>query len=460
MNPTPLTPTPQKPRPHILILGAGFGGMYTARQLKSLVARGEADITIVNETNYFLFTPLLHEVATGSLSPQSVTEPLREIFAGTGVKICQGTVVSINQKKHAVIVRSDDKTKHMLIYDYLVLATGATTNYYNISGAEDYTYPLKTLADAIDIRRQIIGSFEKAIMCPDPLARARLLSFVVVGGGPTGVETVSELSDFVNGMVKRYYHNTSCQPNEAGSCGPEEPTVTLISADKELLLQFTPKLRVAALERLQQSGVTIRMNAQVTGVTPNGIELADKTTIPASTVIWAAGVRPSIPTFEIARPTRAEPIAATSPALVGNRLAVDEYFRMRGDDRIFVLGDAAGYIDTTKPPAAPDARPITLPMLAQVAVGQARIVAANIKLALRNDGSKLHSFEYHSKGSMVSVGQWFAMGEIFSMQISGPITWWIWRTVYLFKFISLKKRVRIVIDWTLNIFYPRDITMR
>jgi NADH dehydrogenase len=436
-------------KPHILILGAGFGGMYVARQLRSRVEKGEIDVTIVNETNYFLFTPLLHEVATGSLSPQSVAEPLREIFAGSGVRITQGTVTSIDRENRTVTVLGDvngddvhHRIKHEIKYDFLVIATGATTNYYNISGADIHTYPLKTLADAAEIRRRVIDSFEEAVMCDDPVVRARLLSFVVVGGGPTGVEMVSELSELIKGMVKRYYHNTDCRADETGSCSPEEPTITLIHAGPELLQQFSPSLRKTAEDRLVKEGVSVQCNAVVTSVSPRGLELSNNTSVSAATVIWAAGVKPTIP-----------PFVDDMPALVGGRLAVDEYFRLKGEDRVFTLGDIAGYVDNKN---SKEGKVMTLPMLAQVAVGQSRTVAGNIIAAVQ--GKKLKSFDYHSKGSMVSVGQWFAIGEIFSMKMAGKFAWWMWRTIYLFKFLSWKKRVRIVIDWTLDALYPRDIT--
>ncbi len=391
----------------------------------------------------------MHEVATGALAPQSVAEPLREIFAGTGVKICQGTVTSIDREHRMVTVLGDvngddvhHRVKHDITYDFLVIATGATTNYYNIPGADIHTYPLKTLADAAEIRRRVIDSFEEAILCDDPIIRARLLSFVVVGGGPTGIEIVSELAELIKGMVKRYYHDTKCTPNEAGSCSPEEPTVTLIHAGPELLQQFSPTLRQSAADKLKEAGVQLLLNATVINVSPRGLELANNTTVSASTVIWAAGVKPIIP-----------PFVGDMPALIGGRLVVDEYFRLGGDERIFALGDVAGYIDPAHTTAE---KPMTMPMLAQVAVGQSRLVAKNIRAFAK--GKKMKKFEYHSKGSMVSVGQWFAIGEIFSMKIAGRLTWWLWRTVYLFKFISWKKRLRIVIDWTLDAFYPRDIT--
>jgi NADH dehydrogenase len=322
-------------------------------------------------------------------------------------------------------------------YDFLIIATGAVTNYYDISGADKFTYPLKTLADAAAIRDRIIDSFEEAVLCDDPVSRARLLSFAIVGGGATGVETAAEVSDFVAGIVRRYYNDTDCHTDDPYGCSPEEPTVSLIHAGPELLQMFAPSLRKAAEKRLRDNGVALRLGSKVVAVTPNGLSLSDNTAVSASTVIWAAGVKPNLPCFE-----------GESPALTASRLAVDQYFRIQGDERVFALGDMAGYAD------AGDSAP--LPMLAQVAVGQAKIVARNIRALIKN--KPLKTFRYRSKGSMVSVGSWFAIGQVLSMNISGRLTWWLWRTVYLFKFFSWKKRIRIVLQWTLNIFYPRDIT--
>lgn len=436
-------------RPHIVILGAGFGGVYTARELKSLVAKGKIDVTIISENNYFLFTPLLHEVATGSLAPQSVSEPLREMFVGTDIKICQGTVVSIDRENRQVTIVGDingedihHRVKHIISYDFLVISTGATTNYYNIPGADIHTYSLKTLADATDIRRRVIDSFEEAVLCDDPVVRSRLLSFVVVGGGPTGVEVVSELAEMIKGMVSRYYQNTSCRQDEAGSCGPEEPTISLIHSGSELLQQFNPVLRQSALNQLKKLGVSVYTGSAATNVSPRDIQLSNNTTIPASMVIWAAGVSPVVPVF-----------SSGEVDLIGGRILVDQYFRLGGDERVFALGDVAGYFDKVN---STTEKQMIMPMLAQVAVQQAKIVANNIFSSIH--GKKLEPFKYHSRGSMVSIGQWFAIGEIFSIKVTGKVAWWIWRTIYLFKFISWKKRIRIVIDWTLNVFYPRDMT--
>jgi NADH:ubiquinone reductase (H+-translocating) len=417
-------------RPHIVILGAGFGGVYVAKNLAPLVKAGKMDLTIVNKTNYFLFTPLLHEVATGSLTPSSVAEPLREIFVGTGIQICQGEVQSIHTEDRRVTVGG--ATIH---YDYLVVATGAETNYYNIPGAQEHTFPLKSLADAEQIRAAVIEAFEKAVYDINPTERLKQLSFAVVGGGATGVEVAAELVEFIQGIVSRYYQDTN-------HCHAEEPAVSLIHAGKELLELFPPSLRRAATRRLEHKKVVLHTEAVVTSVTANGLVLASNCTIPAATIIWAAGVKPVIPYFE-----------NRTPNLISGRLAVDEYFLVNScDNRVFALGDAAGYIDKS----SKDGKP--LPLLAQVTVREAQVVAKNIRAVIV--GRSLRSFTYRSLGSLVSVGQWFAIGEIFFLHIAGKLTWWLWRMVYLFKFASWKKRIHILIDWILDVFYPRDITVK
>jgi len=416
-------------KPQIVILGAGFGGVYVAKHLRPAIKRGEIDVTIINRTNNFLFTPLLHEVATGGLNPRNVAEPLREIFVGTNIRIVQGWAESIDSKKRTLVVQVDGDISTTISYDYLVIATGAETAYYGIQGAQEHTLPLKTLADAARIRNRVINMFEEAGSTQDETKRRELLSFVVVGGGATGVEVAGELTEFIDGIVERYQY-----------CQKTDPKVILVHAGKELLEQFKPSLRKTAQRQLTKEGIDVRAETFVTEVTNEGLILKSGDTIKASTIIWSAGVRALVPKFTDAQPT-----------LTGGRLAVDNYFRILADTHIFAMGDAAAYIDTA---AGPNARPI--PMLAQAAQSQAKTVAANILAAVH--GLQMQEFHYRSKGAMVSVGQWFAIGEIYSMNIAGIFTWWLWRTVYLFKFASWKKRVRIAFEWFVDMFFPRDIT--
>ena len=430
-------------RPHIVILGAGFGGTYVGKRLAKLAKKGEIELTVVNRTNYFLFTPLLHEVATGSLSPRSVAEPLREIFVGTGTRIIQRVADSIDLGQQIVKIAGGPS----LEYDYLIIATGAESNYYGIPGAERLTLPLKSLADAARIRNRIIDSFEAATLTTDKEARARLLSFAVVGGGPTGVEVASELSGLLAGMVGRYFSATNGDPDDPATCSREETNVTLIDTGPEILSMFDPRLREQAAERLAAAGVVIRQNTKVAEVTADGLTFGDGSALSAGTVIWAAGVKPAVPHFE-----------TIQPELAGGRLAVNDSFQLKGQTRAFALGDAAAYVDASAAKASADSKalPRALPQLAQVAVSEARVVAYNIESAIV--GKKLVGLRFRSKGSMVSVGRWFAVGEVFSMNIAGPLAWWLWRTVYLFKFASWRKRIRIAFEWAFELISPRDIT--
>jgi len=432
-------------RPHVVILGAGFAGMYTAKHLKRLVKKRRIDLTIVNRTNYFLFTPLLHEVATGSLNPRSVAEPIREVFRNTHAHVVQGDILEVDTVARTVAVEYETR-KIVLNYDYLIVATGAESNYYGIPGAKEFSLPLKNLSDAVQIRSRIIDAFEEAVIVSDEAERRKILSFAVVGGGATGVEMAAELSDFIRGMTRRYFRRALCdrEKEKTGHCSEEDASLTLIHTGKELLEMFSPRLRKAAEQRLSKSGVILKLGSMVNAVDVNGLKLSDGSTTSSHTTIWAAGVKAIIPKF-----------AGLEPALSGGRLIVDQYFHVQGQTNIFALGDVAAYVDVHE--FQKDSKNTkAVPMLAQSAVSEAKIVSQNIYRTLA--AKPLLNFHYHSMGSMVSVGQWFAIGEIFSMHIAGYFTWWLWRTVYLFKFASWQKRLRIALDWTLDIFFPRDIT--
>lgn len=406
---------------HIVIIGSGFGGMEVAKRLKPKVRRGEIDVTVINRTNYFLFTPLLHEVATGGLTPTSVAEPLRDVFTRSGIRVAQGDVASIDVSAKKIKVGTCEIT-----YDIAVLATGAETNFYNTPGAEEFGIGLKSLNDAIRIRERVIDAFEHASLTKDAGARKKLLSFAVVGAGATGVELVAELAEFAEGIAKKYFADGS------NCITPDDVSVTLVNSGNELLAQFSPEMRKAAEARLRASGIAIKLGVQVKAVEVDGIVLADGSRIDASLVAWTAGVKPTIPTF-----------LGQAPEMANGRIAVDATLHAKGADGLFVLGDSA-------------ALESPLPMLAQVAVAQGKAVARN--LVARFEGRSLVPFVYTSKGSLVSLGQWFAAGTVGNMNLSGRFTWWIWRTVYLFKFASTKKRIRIAFEWTINLFYPRDIT--
>lgn len=307
-----------------------------------------------------------------------------------------------------------------------MVGTGAETNYYNIPGAKEHTLSLKNLSEALAIRNKIIDLCEEASRTVDPEARKKLLSFVVVGGGPTGVELVAEIQEFVEETLALYFEHPSLK---------KEFTVSLISAGKDLLSGFDPKLRLWAEKQLQKKGVTVKLNMAVTNVTPDAISFGDGSTMQSSCTLWVAGVKAHYPKIE---------------GLVydpSGRIVVEETLQAKSQPDIFILGDASFHKDTKGSVA---------PMLAQVASKEATTVACNIQALIR--GQKLHPFIFRPTGVLVSLGQWYAIGKIGPFRVRGRFAWWLWRTVYLFKFISWRKRIKIALEWTINLFYPRDIT--
>lgn len=400
----------------IVIVGGGFGGVYTARALARMGR--QYDVTLINRTNYFLFTPLLHEVATGALSEESVAEPLREIFRKTNVKFLQAEVTSVDRQNKTLVAGQEE-----INYDYLVLATGADTNFFG-APKDESCFTLKNLDDAVRMRDHIIDRIEQASAEDVSDKRKELLTFVVVGGGPTGVELVAEMAEFVLDTLCDGYTKTSIKKNDA--------RIVLIHAGQVLLGQFSPKVQSYARKTLEKKGIELMLGTRVQKIIDGGVYLSEEEVIRAGTIVWTAGVSPQMPDFN------------NKPELDEHkRLKADEYLRLVGDESVFVLGDVAGDKGES-------------PMLAQVAVSQAKVVAGNICASIRN--KKLRSFVFKKKGMLVSLGQWNAAGDIGAITIKGRFAWWLWRTIYLFKFNSWRKRLRIVFEWTINLFSARDTT--
>jgi len=411
-------------KPHIVIIGAGFGGVYTARFLKPLLQKAKVRVTLISRENYFLFTPLLHEVAGGGLSPRSVTEPIREIFDGTGVRFIEANVSSINPADKTLKVDSET-----ISYDYLVLSAGATTNFYGVRGAEQYSYTLKNVADALHIRRAIITACERASRIEDPAMRKQLLSCVVIGGGPSGVELAAELMEFMRGTLAQYFRKTEIRK--------EDMSVTILASSSKLLPQFPKSISNIARKKMIKLGIRVHTNTKVTEIDKKNITLENGKVVSSEHIIWVAGVTP----LNIK--------LAGGELDVGKRFVVDPYLRLTTHKDIFALGDIACSISQKAE--------CRLPMLAQVAAQQARTVAINLRKSIEN--RKLQKFVYREKGILISLGQWSAAGEIFGITMSGPLMWLLWRTVYLFNFHSWRKRLKIVVEWTVGIFQPRDISI-
>lgn len=406
----------------IVILGGGFGGLYAYKGLYKHFSHHEIDITIVNRTNYFLFTPLLHEVATGSVAHHQVVESLRQIIYKTKDTMHVADVISVDCNKQVVKTSIAE-----LPYDILILALGATTNFFNAKGAEENSFVLKDLRDAIKLRTMLIESFEKASEIKNEAERRKELSFAVIGGGPTGVELVSETADLFLDTFLKYYK---------GLITPLDVSLYLVNAGPELLAPFHPRLRSNALSVLRHNGVKVILNTTVKEVRTDGLVLGNDEFLPVRHTIWTAGVKPNIPTFM-------HPIVQDK----GGRMVVNKYLQIDDCPNVFVLGDMASVQGKDEKP---------MPMLAQIAVRQGLHTGENIKRLLSNQS--LLPFSYTSQGELASLGQWHAVANIRGFRFSGAFAWFLWRTIYLFKFFSKSKKIKIMVDWTMNLFYPRDIT--
>ena len=385
----------------IVIVGGGFGGVYTAKNICEYFNEKEIEVTIINKSNYFLFTPLLHEVATGGLTPDSITEPIHEIFRGTPVNIVEDTMLEVNYENKSV------KTiLNTYNYDYLVLSTGAETNYFGTPGAKENTFALKTLSDAISLRNHIIETCEKSIQTNNK----ELLTTAIVGAGPTGVELAAELQEYMQHTICTYYKNSNFKK--------EDIKVKLITATPDVISQFPIKMREVAIKELNKKGIEVLVNKIVTKVEPNTLTFKDESVLKAHTIVWVAGVT----------------------AGKDGRIEILPSLQTNTHPEVFAIGDTAG----------------KHPMLAQVAVQQAETVAFNITALI--DKTPLQNFVFKQKGLLISLGQWYAIGNFFGFTVRGRLMWLIWRAVYLFNFLSLRKKLEILVEWTINLFYPRDIS--
>lgn len=410
-------------RPRIVIAGAGFGGMMTAYRLhRSFCYSHTIELVIVDRNNYFLFTPLLHEVATGSIAPGNIVEPIRKLLPCCLSDHYKTTANRLNLTRS--ILRTNDAD---ISYDYLVLALGSQPNFYNTTHASQHALTLRSLSDALTIKRHIIAQLEHATKTKNLEQRQRYLRFVVIGGGATGVELAGELAGFLRESTSYFFR---------GSTIGEDISLILLQRGDELLLPFSSKARHQSLRALKRLGVEVRFNQEVSDVTEEGVCLVSGETIPTNTPIWVAGVKPT--TIETD-----EEIQRTNDG----RICVEPTLQLPNYPNVFVMGDLAAALDQSGNP---------LPMLAQVADRQAKTVSKNIALLLEDQPPQ--AFTYHHRGSLVSVGEWMAIAEFGNISLSGPLIWLLWRTIYLAKLITWPKRIQVAMDWFVNLFLPRDIS--
>jgi NADH dehydrogenase len=406
----------------ILILGGGFGGVQTAMHLEKLLGADEpVEVTLVSRDNFFLFTPMLHEVAASDLDITHIVSPLRTLLHRTRVVVADVTGIDCRSKRVSVVHGSDGHA-HNLAYDQLVLTLGSITNFYGLPGLEANTITMKTLGDAIHLRNRVIATLEEAdTECA--ACEEGLLTFVVAGGGFAGVETLAAMNDFAREAVRFY-----------PGIDPARIRMVLIHAGDVILPELGEHLGAYAQKKLARRGIEIITRARVTQVTDKAVTLSDGRRIPSQFVVWTAGTSP-------------HPLLGMLPCpLDRGRVPVTPELQVRGMDGVWALGDCAVVPDISTGRSHPPT--------AQHAIREAKTAAANVVATLR--GKPLRPFAFRTIGQLAAIGRRTGVARLLGVNFSGFFAWWLWRTVYLSKLPRFEKKVRVAIDWTLDLVFAKD----
>jgi NADH dehydrogenase len=408
----------------IVILGGGFGGVYTALHLEKALARGaNLDVTLVNRENFLLFTPMLHEVAASDLEMTHILNPIRKLLRR--VHFVEGHVESIDLAERRVAVsHGSEHHHHDLEYDHLVIALGSVTNFYNLPGVEERALTMKSLGDAIYLRNRLIQLMEEAnFECACDI-RTPLLSIVVAGGGFAGVETIAAVNDFVREALEFY-----------PKLDENLLRIVLVHDGSYLLPELGEKLGTYAQKKLAERKVEIRLKTRITGMSENGVGLSDGTVVPEKTLVWTAGTAPN-------------PLLAALPCRrERGRLVANEYMEVPEWPGVWALGDCALIPDprTGKP----------YPPTAQHALRQEKVLAGNILAAIQ--GGPKRPFVFTTIGLLAAIGKRTGVAQILGINFSGFLAWWLWRTIYLSKLPRFEKKVRVALDWLLDLIFSKDI---
>jgi NADH:ubiquinone reductase (H+-translocating) len=411
-------------RQRIIILGGGFGGLYAALRLEKTLARDpDVEILLVNRENFFLFTPMLHEVAASDLDLTHIVNPVRKLLKR--VQFFDGDVDDIDLPGRRVIVsHGAEHHSHAVEYDQLVIALGSITNFFNLPGLQERALTMKSLGDAIYLRNKLISHLEEAdFECCAP-ERQALLTFVVAGGGFAGVETIASLNDFVREALKFY-------PN----LREEFLRVVLVHPGPVILPELGEKLGAYAQQKLAGRQVEIKVNTRVMGVSERGVELSDGSAILTRTLVWTAGTSPN-------------PLLEKLPCQKERgRLLVNAFLEVHDWPGVWALGDCA---------LVPDRQTGQFcPPTAQHALREGKILAQNLMATIR--GGQKKPFVFATIGQLATIGRRTGVANILGVNFSGFLAWWLWRTIYLSKLPRFEKKVRVALDWTLDLLFSKDL---
>jgi NADH dehydrogenase len=406
----------EKRQPLVVIVGAGFGGLRAAKRL----AGGPVDVILVDQHNYHTFMPLLYQVARAALEPEEIAYPVRRVFRGErNINFRLARVEAVDLLRQRLLTSQGPIT-----YDYLILAAGSATNFFGQADIQQHAYGLHDLKDAVALRNHLLTVFEQVTQETDPARRAALLTFVIVGGGPTGVELAGAYSELIQTVLAQEYPQLDFS----------QVRILLLEGGPALLAALPPDLREAALASLQAKGVEVRLRTAVASATADEVRLKDGTVIPTATLVWAAGVR-------------AADLAATlgQATARGGRVRVRETLQLPTTPNVFVIGDIADLEEDGK----------ALPQVAQVAMQQGTHAAANILHHLH--GEPLVPFRYHDLGTMATIGRHAAVGQIGPWRLKGFIGWLMWLFIHIVQLIGVRNRLFVLINWLQDyLFYARS----
>jgi len=389
----------------VVIIGGGFGGLTLAKKLKN----SSYQITLIDRTNHHLFQPLLYQVAAAALSPGDIAVPIRSEFSNqNNVEVILGEVTNINRTEKKVYV-SDT----IYEYDFLVVAIGNRHSYFGNDEWENFAPGLKTISDALKIREKMLLAFEKAEIAKSESAKKREMTFVIIGGGPTGVEVAGSIAEISRETLLKDFRNINTADTK----------IILIEGMNRILQSFDEDLSIKAEETLEKLGVEVRTNSMVNDVNENGVVVGDEL-IEASNIIWAAGNKVSSLINSLQSETDRN-----------GRVIVDIDCSLPDDPNVFVIGDAALFSENGKP----------LPGVAPVAMQQGRYVAKILKNSLPKNKRK--PFRYFDKGNLATIGRAKAIMQIGKVKISGLIAWWIWAFVHIAFLVNFRKRYRVMTEW-------------
>jgi len=408
-------------RPRVVVVGAGFGGLNVAAKL----AHADVDVVVLDRHNYHGFWPLLYQVATAGLEPASIAYPARAILRKYPNTHFLMTEVSGVDFEHKLVLSGDQA----LPYDYLVLAAGSANNYFGDAALAKNTFGMKDLDEAEQLRNQILRAFERAVNEPDPAVRAALLTFVIVGGGPTGVELSGAFAELIRHVLRKDYPMLDMS----------QARVLLVEAGDRILVSFPERLQRSARKRLEKMGVEVKLHTAVAAVEDDHVRFKDGTSLASSTVVWAAGVR----------------AAALADALGlvlgrGARVKITPELNLPDRPEVFVIGDMA-YLEGYKDGQA-------YPMVAQVAMQMGKQAARNILALL--DGRPLRAFHYFDKGQMATIGRRAAVFDAFGIRMAGFFAWVGWLFIHIIYLIGFRNRLVVLANWAYSYFtYDRAVRL-